>query len=75
VVVVLALVFATWWSVERTLSIPTIVTPRREAFYWLATLATFALGAAAGDLAAERAGLGHAGSIALFAGSIALVAV
>src|SRR3954465_14624511 len=51
---ILAVVFAVWWGVERTLSIHTIVTPRREAFYWLAILFTFALGTAAGDLSAEK---------------------
>jgi uncharacterized membrane-anchored protein len=72
--VVLALVFAVWWGVERTLSIHTIVTTRREAFYWLAILFTFALGTAAGDLVAEKADLGYAISIAIFGGAIALVA-
>jgi uncharacterized membrane-anchored protein len=72
---VLALVFATWWGFERTLSIHTIVTTRREAFYWLTVLFTFALGTAAGDLTAEKADLGYAVSIALFGGVIALVAV
>src|SRR3954449_3593264 len=41
--VILAAVFAAWYAVERTLSIHTIVTTRREAFYWLAILFTFAL--------------------------------
>src|SRR5204863_3841222 len=50
--IVLAAVFAIWFSVERTLSIHTIFTTRREAFYWLAILFTFALGTAAGDLSA-----------------------
>ena len=54
------LVFAVWYAVERTLSIHTIVTTRREAFYWLAILFTFALGTAAGDLVAEKLGLGYA---------------
>ena len=71
---ILALIFAAWWSVERTLSIHSIVTTRREAFYWLAILFTFALGTAAGDLVAERADLGYAASIAIFGGAIALVA-
>ena len=48
--VVLAVVFAVWYAGERTLSIHTIFTTRREAFYWLAILFTFALGTAAGDL-------------------------
>ena len=45
---VLGTVFAAWYAVERTLSIHSIVTRRREAFYWLAILFTFALGTAAG---------------------------
>jgi uncharacterized membrane-anchored protein len=71
----LAVVFAIWYWFERTLSIHTIVTPRREAFYWLAVLFTFALGTAAGDMVAEKADLGYAVSIALFGGMIALVAI
>jgi hypothetical protein len=49
--VILAAVFAIWYAVERTLSIHSIITSRREAFYWLAILFTFALGTAAGVLA------------------------
>jgi uncharacterized membrane-anchored protein len=71
---ILAAVFAVWYAVERTLSIHSIVTTRREAFYWLAILFTFALGTAAGDLLAEKADLGYAVSIAIFAGAIAAVA-
>src|SRR5260221_2025704 len=52
--IVLAIAFAVWFASERTLSIHTIVTTRREAFYWAAVLFTFALGTAAGDLTAER---------------------
>src|SRR6187549_2281084 len=52
--IVLAAVFAVWYAFERTLSIHTIYTTRREAFYWLAILFTLALGTAAGDLAAEK---------------------
>ena len=73
--IVLAAVFAAWYAVERTLSIHTIVTTRREAFYWLAILFTFALGTAAGDLSAEKLDLGYGVSIAIFGGLIALVAV
>jgi len=73
--VILCLVFAAWYGVERTLSIHTIVTRRREAFYWLAILFTFALGTAAGDLLAEQADLGYAVSIAIFGAGIAVVAV
>ena len=73
--VILALVFAAWYASERTLSIHSIVTTRREAFYWLAILFTFALGTAAGDLSAEKLDLGYAVSIGIFGGLIALVAV
>jgi uncharacterized membrane-anchored protein len=72
---ILAVVFAVWYGFERTLSIHSIVTSRREAFYWLAILFTFALGTAAGDLAAERYDLGYAISIALFGGLIAAIAL
>src|SRR3954467_1975149 len=70
---ILAVVFAIWWGFERTLSIHTIFTTRREGFYWLAILFTFALGTAAGDLSAEKASLGYGVSIAIFGGIIALV--
>ncbi len=73
--IVLAAVFAVWYAVERSLSIHTIVTTRRETFYWLAILFTFALGTAAGDLLAEKANLGYAISIAIFGGAIAAVAI
>jgi len=71
----LALVFAVWYWVERTLSVHTIVTSRREAFYWLAVLFTFALGTSAGDLFAEKLELGFLPSAGIFAGAIAVVAV
>ncbi len=72
--IALGVVFAVWFAVERTLSIHTIVTTRREGFYWLAILFTFALGTAAGDLVGEQYSLGYGLSIALFAGAIAAVA-
>jgi uncharacterized membrane-anchored protein len=73
--IVLAAVFASWYAVERTLSIHTIFTTRREAFYWLAILFTFALGTAAGDLSAEKLDLGYAVSILIFGGLIAAVTI
>jgi uncharacterized membrane-anchored protein len=73
--IVLAAVFAAWYAVERTLSIHTIFTTRREAFYWLAILFTFALGTAAGDLSAEKLDLGYAVSILIFGGLIAAVTI
>ena len=72
--IVLAIVFAVWFASERTLSIHTIYTTRREAFYWLAVLFTFALGTAAGDLTAERLAVGYWLSAVMFAGIIAAVA-
>jgi uncharacterized membrane-anchored protein len=65
--------FAIWYASEKTLSIHSIYTPRREAFYWVAILFTFALGTAAGDLIAEKYNLGYFKSMLLFAGLIALV--
>src|SRR3954454_19644806 len=73
--VILAIVFAVWYWFERTLSIHTIFTIRREAFYWLAILFTFALGTAAGDLVAEKFDLGYGISIAIFGGVIALITI
>ena len=55
----LALTFLVWYRSERTLSIHSIVSRRREAYYWLAILFTFALGTATGDLMAEVLGLGY----------------
>lgn len=71
----LALTFAIWFLVEKTLSIHSIVTIRREAFYWLAILFTFALGTAAGDLTAEKFGLGYLTAVFIFAGLIAAVTI
>ncbi|WP_051471164.1 hypothetical protein [Patulibacter minatonensis] len=73
--VILAGVFATWFAVERTLSIHSIVTSKREGFYWLTILFTFALGTAAGDLFAEQIGLGFFVSALIFAGVIAIITV
>lgn len=69
---VLAAIFLLWHRSERTLSIHSITTRRREIFYWLTVLATFALGTAAGDLTAFTLHLGYAASIVLFAIAIVL---
>ncbi|TSB31445.1 COG4705 family protein [Streptomyces benahoarensis] len=71
---VLGAVFAVWFRSERTLSIHHIDSTRRESFYWLAVLFTFALGTAAGDLVAERLDLGYSLSAVLFAAALAVVA-
>lgn len=71
----LVVIFRVWYRVAGTLSIHSIVTRRREVFYWLAVLATFALGTAVGDLAATTFGLGFAGAVALFAVLITIPAL
>ncbi len=63
----LVAIFLIWSRVEGTLSIHSITTTRRETFYWLAVLATFALGTATGDLAAYTANLGFLSAGLLFA--------
>lgn len=63
----LALVFLIWYKVEKTLSIHSINTSRRELFYWATVMATFALGTAAGDMTAATLGLGYLLSGVLFA--------
>ncbi|HEY3669344.1 MAG TPA: hypothetical protein VGN51_00280 [Acidimicrobiia bacterium] len=71
--ITLGVVFLTWYLSERTLSIHTIFTTRREAFYWLAILFTFAFGTAAGDYLAETLDLGYWKSAFLFGAAIALI--
>jgi len=70
----LAATFAIWYAGERTLSIHTIVTTRRELFYWTAILFTFALGTAAGDLATEALSLGFTVGVFAFGALIAAIA-
>jgi uncharacterized membrane-anchored protein len=69
----LVVVFGVWYASEKTLSVHTIVTTRRELFYWLAILFTFSLGTSAGDLIGEKLGLGYMWSVVLFLSLIALV--
>jgi uncharacterized membrane-anchored protein len=71
----LAVTFVLWYASEKTLSIHSITTTGREAFYWLAILFTFALGTAACDLAAETMKLGYANSALMFAAMIGAVTV
>jgi uncharacterized membrane-anchored protein len=72
--IALAVTFAAWYATEGTLSIHSIFTGRREAFYWLAILFTFALGTAAGDLAAEGLALGYLQAGLIYTGVVALIA-
>ncbi|TPM25121.1 hypothetical protein [Mesorhizobium sp. B2-3-4] len=71
--VLLAATFAVWYAAERTLSIHTIFTTRREIFYWLAILFTFSLGTAAGDLVVESFDMGYLTTGLLFGGVIVLI--
>ncbi len=73
--VVLIVVFVVWYRVERTLSIHSIYTPRREVFYWAAVVTAFALGTASGDMTARVVGLGYLGSGILFTAVIAIPAI
>jgi uncharacterized membrane-anchored protein len=73
--VVLAIVFVCWNATEKTLSIHSITTPRREAFYWATVVATFALGTAAGDLLATPLGLGYFGAGLVFIGLMTIPAL
>jgi uncharacterized membrane-anchored protein len=73
--VTLAVIFALWYLSERTLSVHSIYTRRRELFYWAAVLATFALGTAAGDMTAVTFRLGFFASGILFAVVFAIPAV
>ena len=70
--VALAVIFAIWYAVERSLSIHEIFTRKRELFYWLAILCTFALGTAAGDLATEALSLGFTWGLVSFGTLIAV---
>jgi uncharacterized membrane-anchored protein len=72
---VLAAVFLGWQRTEKTLSIHSVDTARREAFYWAAVVATFAMGTAVGDLTANTFGLGYFTSGLLFAVVIAIPAI
>jgi len=71
--VLLGLVFLAWYASEKTLSIHSIYTRRREAFYWLAVLVTFALGTAVGDLISEGLGVGYLKTGLLCAGLIGII--
>ncbi len=73
--VVLAGVFIVWYRSERTLSIHSILTRRREMFYWATVFATFALGTALGDFTATTLGLGYLSSVVLFFVAIVMPAI
>lgn len=73
--VLLAATFLLWYAKEKTLSIHSIFTTKRELFYWAAILFTFALGTAGGDLATEGMGLGYLTGVLIFGGLIVLTTI
>ena len=73
--VILAVILAGWRLSEKTLSIHSVQTRRREAFYWATVMGTFALGTAAGDFTASSLHLGYLDSVLLFAVVIVIPAV
>jgi uncharacterized membrane-anchored protein len=74
-VVVLAAIFVIWYASEKTLSIHSVTTGRREVFYWSTVMATFALGTAAGDMTAVTIHLGYLASGVMFAALFAIPAL
>jgi uncharacterized membrane-anchored protein len=73
--IALIVIFFFWYRVEKTLSIHSIDTRRREYFYWATVITTFALGTAAGDMTASSMGLGYLESGIIFGILIAIVAI
>lgn len=71
----LAVIFIVWYMSEKTLSIHSIYTRRRELFYWATIIVTFALGTATGDMTATTLGLGYLSSGVLFTALIAVPAL
>jgi uncharacterized membrane-anchored protein len=72
--IALAAIFIIWYRMEKSLSIQTIITRRRELFYWATVLCSFALGTAAGDLATEELGLGFRLGVVVFGALIGVAA-
>lgn len=73
--IALIAVFAVWYSTEKTLAMHSINTAKRELFYWLAILFTFALGTATGDFLSEALQLGYAQAVLVFGAAIAVIAI
>jgi len=65
--------FGAWYKVEGTLDIHSINTYRRETFYWLSILFTFAMGTAVGDGISEAAAIGYGPTFGIFVGAIILL--
>ena len=73
--IILAVVFSVWYANEKTLATHSINTTKRELFYWVAILVTFALGTATGDYLAEALKLGYLEAAIIFGAAIAAIAI
>jgi uncharacterized membrane-anchored protein len=73
--IILGVTFVVWYRQEKTLSIHSIDSLSRESFYWLAILATFALGTAVGDWLAEGLGLGYSSAAIFFGVWISIITI
>jgi uncharacterized membrane-anchored protein len=73
--IILVVVFAAWYANEKTLAMHSINTAKREFFYWIAILVTFALGTATGDYLAEALKLGYLQAALVFGAAIAAIAI
>ena len=67
--------FAIWYKTMGTVAIDTVSSPKAEAFYWVTIMFSQTLGTALGDWMADDAGLGYLGSIGVFGGALAVLAV
>jgi uncharacterized membrane-anchored protein len=67
--------FVSWLYIEKTVDIHSILSPRREFFYWVTVLLTFAMGTAVGDAISESAGIGYSRTFGLFIGLIGFFAL
>jgi uncharacterized membrane-anchored protein len=73
--IALAALFAVWYAQEKTLSIHSVYKGRREVYYWLVVLFTFALGTSGGDLLSEKVDLGYLDSVLIIVGAVSLIAI
>lgn len=74
----LSLLLASLYAWHRSLgsiAVESVAEPRAEAFYWVTIMFSQTLGTALGDWAADTAGLGYLGGIALFAAALVLIAL
>ncbi len=73
--VALTLILLGWYGGERTVSVHTICTRRREAWYWCAILCSFALGSSVDALVSEGLALGRATAVLIFVGLLGVICI